>query len=78
MGRLRITAAERVAKPYGRGLRREERNLSDVSSKGETKKGAGPTGNAVGPKILCEARFEVSLKSTEADSKSAASVRENR
>jgi len=42
------------------------------------KKGAGSTGNAVGPKILCEVRFEVSLKSTEAGGKSAASMRENR
>jgi len=42
------------------------------------RKGAVSSGNAVGPKILCEVRFEGGLKSTEAIGKGAAGMRESR
>lgn len=42
------------------------------------KKRITSAGYAVGPKILCEVRFEAGLKSTEANGRSAVSMRESR
>lgn len=78
MGRLRFTAAKRVAKPYMRGLWETGQRFPNVLLKRRMKKGAVSSGNAAGPKILCEVHFEGGLKSTEAIGKDAAGMRASR